>query len=481
MKEDELTEALRRTLRHRAEGIEVSPADPDGVGSVEELPVYGPPRRSHRTYLLATAAAAAAAAVIAVVLLGESGGRHAGISTSNQPSTTLPSPTTTAPSPTTVGTPPTTVAERALTTLPGTTLPATTLPAVYEGPAQGRPSLPDGFDPVSVTFVSASDGWILGSVPCGTTECASMARTTDGGATWHTAGAPAIKLSGDLAVEASVRYADPEDGWVYFTGPGAAAAEIWSTHDAGATWATVSLPGGGTSIADLEASGRVVRAAVITQSGAAVLLQADAANDSWSVSHAEPLPAGAGPVPTAYVVLHGADGWAVAIDRTVTGGARLQGGAWANWSPPCSGANGPVELAVASAVDLAAVCAEGEWGTPDRGTIAGTEWLFVSSDGGTSFSRVAEVPSQAQSVDGVTSAPGTLSTIVASDGEGLLASFNRGSTWSRVYTSGTSRRVRFVGFTTASQGVAIESDPDGSLGSVLMTHDGGHTWQRAGL
>jgi photosystem II stability/assembly factor-like uncharacterized protein len=475
MKEDELTEALRRTLRHRAEGIEVSPADPDRVGSVEELPVYGPRRRSHRTYLLATAVAAAAAAVIAVILLGESGGRHAGIRTSNQGSTTLPSPTTMAPSPSTVGTPPTTTAQPQVPPV----LPATTVPAVQQGAAQGRPSVPAGFDPVSVTFVSASDGWILGSVPCGTTECASMAHTTDGGATWSPAGAPAVKLAGELTAEASVRYADPEDGWVYFTGPGAAAAEIWSTHDGGATWATVSLPGGGTKVADLEASGGVVRAAVLSPTGATVLLQAPAGNDSWSVSHAEPIRAGAGPVPNAYVVLHGAGGWAVAIDRTVTGGARLLDGAWANWSPPCSGANGPAVLGAASAVDLAAVCAEGAWGTPDRGTIAGTDWLFVSHDGGTSFSRVAEVPSQ--SVDGLTSAPGTSATIVASDGEGLLASFDGGSTWTRVYSSGAGRRVRFVGFTTAGQGVAIESAPDGSLGSVLMTHDGGHTWQRAGL
>ena len=47
-----------------------------------------------------------------------------------------------------------------------------------------------GFEPVSVTFVSADEGWVLGSVPCGSTRCAAIERTTDGGRTWASAPAP---------------------------------------------------------------------------------------------------------------------------------------------------------------------------------------------------------------------------------------------------------------------------------------------------
>ena len=57
---------------------------------------------------------------------------------------------------------------------------------------QGLASSPSsGFSPVSVTYVSASDGWALGTVACGPNRCLRLLRTTDDGATWSPVPVPA--------------------------------------------------------------------------------------------------------------------------------------------------------------------------------------------------------------------------------------------------------------------------------------------------
>src|SRR6185437_2971484 len=67
-------------------------------------------------------------------------------------------------------------------------------------PAAAAPtggSVPSGFNPASVTFISAADGWVLGSAPCANPVCTSVVRTTDGGRSWSDVPAPTEKLSTD--------------------------------------------------------------------------------------------------------------------------------------------------------------------------------------------------------------------------------------------------------------------------------------------
>jgi photosystem II stability/assembly factor-like uncharacterized protein len=53
----------------------------------------------------------------------------------------------------------------------------------------------------------------------------------------------------------------------------------------------------------------------------------------------------------------------------------------------------------------------------------------------------------------------------------LIGTFDGGATWSVVNHQSDSEAWLQVGFTTASQGVAIDSS-----GALLMTFDGGHDW-----
>jgi photosystem II stability/assembly factor-like uncharacterized protein len=76
------------------------------------------------------------------------------------------------------------------------------------------------------------------------------------------------------------------------------------------------------------------------------------------------------------------------------------------------------------------------------------------------------------------------SVAVLASGSDILATFDGGSTWTTVYMGPASQGIDYLGFTTTTQGVAIElespicstSGCTSPAGSLLMTHDGGHEW-----
>ena len=332
-----------------------------------------------------------------------------------------------------------------------------------------------GFQAGSVTFVSTQDGWVLGTVPCASGgSCLALARTQDGGTTWTPAVAPPagfLLSSGGTGVS-GIRFADQKDGWAFGT-------QLWATHDGGTTWTQVSLPGLSTEVSppiqDLEASAGLVHAVYSTSGGFAIATSPVASN-SWTASPAT-IPFGAGPVPIAQLVLQGSAGWALENDRTVAGGARLQGGSWSSWTPPCGAVGGPAALAGSSAQDVVAVCVQGVWA---GGAISVQS--YVSTDGGSSFTAMATpLPFSAAAVaaDGdappPAASPSTSVVVAGVEGE-LLATFDGGTTWSTVYPGAATAMIDYVGFTTSSQGVAIEGTIVGPLGTLLMTMDGGHTW-----
>lgn len=515
MNDDELIERLRRTLHDHAESLQPTPGalpTPDEVarasgrlvGPGEEglgtgptggdrryradtderqtaeyvlLPPTGPVpifgrgngRRWPPLVGLGALAAAAAAIVAAVVLTG---GRH--------PLTTGPAGTQ-SPSPTTVVT-------RPATTTPAPTTAVRPQPATTVAPPPA--DVPAGFEPDAVTFVSPYEGWVLGRDPGGTGSCATLARTIDGGYHWTALTAPTIDGScGSGAAPMSLRFADAMDGWVY-TAPGPdGTSQLWSTHDGGTSWTAVRIPLTGATIAALEAAGGHVQMVVYGPCpdgttgcrGQTVeqLLTSPVGYDEWTSSPLQPS-IGAGPALSPELTLWGTVGWLVNTNRTVVSGAELSAGSkWSAWTPPCSSAHGAGVLAAASGSELAAVCAEGVWGPPDTGTTAGHDWLFLSDDAGATFHAVAALPGD-QPLS-VTTPPGQPQTIVVADGsDGLIASFNGGTSWSTVepgLSSGSAAAsgnlFSYVGFTTPTQGVAISTQPTPTL---YVTRDGGHDW-----
>ncbi|MGH9115564.1 MAG: hypothetical protein ACRDWW_06995 [Acidimicrobiales bacterium] len=455
MNDDELVARLRDTLRSIANvvtpsaGLRLPPAGPGS--SRLRHPLAGRP-------LALAASVAAAAAVAAAVVFGTTTGtgHHR-----TRVAVSGPAPTSTTP------------AHSPATASVASTAPPTT---------QAAPSqpVPAGFQPLWVTFVSPQKGWALGSVPCKTGGCASVAVTHDGATTWSAAPAPPITVGSGLR---TITFADGLNGWIVDDPVGKPyASELWATHDGGYAWKRVPVPGGGSVVA-LAASERTAHAVVLDSTVPDFkIYTSPASSDSWTRAPVA-LNLGAGPVPQSDLVLQGSAGWLVDVNRTVVSGARLANGQWSSWTPPCSHDNGPALVAASPPSYLLAVCDEGMWGPPEQSPSGATfpsEWIYVSTDGGTTFSDGVELPASATSVGALsTPAPGTV--VVGGASNGLVATFDGAKTWQTVYRAGPADYVTFLGFTTPTQGVAIvqqgQAGAAQSPGSVmLVTRDGGHHW-----
>jgi hypothetical protein len=330
------------------------------------------------------------------------------------------------------------------------------------------------FDPASVTFVSAGMGWALGTRTCGAAHCLQLQRTSDSGRSWTKAAPLPAALARLTSAGLNVRFADPRDGWIW---GGQGRAVLWSTHDGGRAWRSVSLPSlrGSSSILDLEAAAGTAYLLSYGQSNTVSLVATPVAGDTWraqSTPHLG-LPAGGGNLVGA-LVFYGRTGWLLeGNDRGPTGSARLVGGHWVSWVPPCASVGGSFAVpAAATATELVAACVMGGFASPlspsaPKGATLGSTWLYFSHDGRT-FSAGPELGGRGPSFGELASPkPGTV--LVARDtsaGSDLRASYDGGRSWTTVLHG----EVDYLGFTTPVQGVAIGGH------RLQMTYDGGRHW-----
>src|SRR5947207_14278646 len=102
-------------------------------------------------------------------------------------------------------------------------------PANASGARSGS-AVPSSFHAQSVSWISPDQGRMLGAVQCGTTMCAAVLGTTDGGVTWNKLGTLAAPVTLEKATGVTeVRFADDLHGW-------ALEPALWATTDGGATW-----------------------------------------------------------------------------------------------------------------------------------------------------------------------------------------------------------------------------------------------------
>ncbi len=301
----------------------------------------------------------------------------------------------------------------------------------------------------SATFVSPSTGFVL-------EQDGTVAGTTDGGHSWHRVG----HFAGSTATNEVIRYIGPTDGFAFARLAGA----LSITHDAGASWITLTTPF--SNVADLAIADGTVYVVAMKQGRPPHF-------EIWStpVGHLVwkkallTLPVGAGPVPVEQIVLAGARGWILDQDRTVIAGARLgTGGSWTSWNAPCLHVEGPAYLAASTTTDLFASCDEGVWGGNYPRI---TPTAYVSHDGGTSFARHF-APSF-----GPILSPSPQTAVVAGEAT-LRRTTDGGATWSTVGSTGTGATTDW-GFTSSTQGFVITG------GRVLMTYDAGASWKAVTL
>ena len=305
--------------------------------------------------------------------------------------------------------------------------------------------VPRDFTPTSFTAVAAARWWLLGTAPCASPPCTSILRTDDGGRRFVGIPAPRTNQVGQL------RFADVRDGFAFDPA-------LWTTHDEGATWHVVALPG---TVPELATSGGFAYAIVRNPAGHAVLLRSPVGADSW---------------------------------RRLAGAGAAQGGLWAQGRDvvlESAGPGGqPAHLLISTdagdtfsrhpvppsvACDFALTQGPAAlWADCATGMLSGI-WRAVGAPGATALQRVAGrgLPAQPNSA---AFAAATATTAVAG-AQRLYRTSDGGRTWDRVRSPAAITSWRYLGFTDALRGVALGAAGSSTTLQLLHTSDGGASYQ----
>ena len=315
----------------------------------------------------------------------------------------------------------------------------TASPTPTAQPVVGPPV--QGFVPADVTAISANEWWVLGEdvTTCTSESCTRILHTTDGGATFTSV--PVPPLPAGPAQLSRLRFADASDGWAV-TRNGA----VWSTHDAGQHWAQNT-----SGVTDLEPSGGVAYA--ISCVGSGCLLESTlAGSDSWTTVVGAPT--------GGYLrnlLVNGSRIWAVDGAAAATSLIESTGGGSFNTRAVCPGTLGISSVYAVDATTLWATCA--------TGTQAG---VYLSTNGGQSFAQQGGGVQNSATIAGPSAA-----IAVVGSGTQLVRSTDGGRTFTPVQNGNPGWSL--VGFTTASNGFALDQQPSGGQ-ALWRTNDAGAHW-----
>ena len=345
----------------------------------------------------------------------------------------------------------------------------------------GRPSaIPAGFRAQSLSWISPTQGWMLGVGPCTVSTCTTVVGTTDGGGTWNTLGT----LNASLTLEqetgvTEVRFADALHGWAFWPA-------LWRTRDGGATWKKQRPPGGGHQVLALAGDSDVVYAVVSPCrldricDRPVTLWRTTPGQGSWTQV---PLSL---PATTSQVVLavHGIVAY-LAIPAGLLGPSldpdvlevTVDGQQWSPRPDPCDPANDETLVSVAPLSDtkVALLC------VGDPGIGQATKRVLRSNDTGQTTWPAGTTPR-----DGIVS-------LIAAAPNGTLAVSSWGAPGSWIYRNGdgqtwtTSVSLSDFGegwndivFTTNKVGFVVYGPagvwPYNRVGELWQTQDGGLTW-----
>jgi hypothetical protein len=372
--------------------------------------------------------------------------------------------------------------------------------------------------PVSASFLPSGEGWILSGYHCSTGVCIAVKRTMNDGRSWtsvplpsglRTVANPTVASYFPL-VQQNIYFADAKNGWIYGSAqPGHVAetndsydAEIWSTHDGGATWSAVDTKSLGMRFDVLTvAASRGSVYAISWRTGQTFgLWRSSVATDSWQrLSTPALYSAAGGSNMEGALIFKGANGWLMlGNDRGATASARLaRSGRWVKWTAPCDSVGGSFSAPVAySATTLVDVCTIGGFGadvapgTPHYLKLQ-SNWVFTSHDAGLTFDPTHRVVADGSSeyLDQLPSLPASpaagkifvaksvahgLSTI-----DHLYLTRNGGKTWTSVYATPPtpfSPVIQFVSFTSSRLGYAIVQRT-ATTSTLIISTNGGLTWR----
>lgn len=344
------------------------------------------------------------------------------------------------------------------------------------GMPKGTP-VPAGFSPMSFSAISATAFWLLGTSGTSTARTLTLVRTTDGAKSFVAIPAPPISIPGPGQASTfpeyaeQVRFGDALDGYVYNGASPLTVSPVYDTHDGGATWSKLSLPGllafaiGGGFAYAVSATCKTGRCTNV------VLHRTPVNQEAWSqiampVTSIDSLVS---------LTVHGNSLWMTAT--TASGTTQNQTLIYSSdtgmnltieKSPCYSGLGGSLEAA--SSTVLWAVCPTGMESS-----------AFRSADAGASWQPVSYHPMANSAV--IAPASATVATIAP--GGGILVRVTQGGAMSNgAYSppSGQTPFWSFVGFTTTQVGAALAEVPASTATSaytheqLFRTTDQGQNW-----
>jgi photosystem II stability/assembly factor-like uncharacterized protein len=338
------------------------------------------------------------------------------------------------------------------------------------GTLTGGP-VPAGTEATSVTFVSTTTAFVLGTAPCDVQPCSAILETSDRGAHWVGLPAPRESVSYYLGDGLwGLRFADAQHGYAFGQG-------LWETQDGGHSWQKATPPA--STVLSLEAvqDRELVALAGTCAPGQGCRSQMGLYHEpiggAWSkVSNVGSLNNYVGSIS-----VHGADVWLVAAGsvRISTDG----GVSFATEKQPCAADVSEPDSISDDGNFVYLLCSGG-------GAAGSTEkYVYRTSGPGSAWTLVGHPP---RSGDAGSISAGSESSIVVATYSGaswLYRSTDGGHTWRTALTEDDGGAGwNDLGFTTATDAVVVHGPAlAGSRrpGKVLLSSDGGQTWHAAGF
>jgi photosystem II stability/assembly factor-like uncharacterized protein len=329
-------------------------------------------------------------------------------------------------------------------------------------------SLPAGFFPESLSFVSQTDGYLWGTTPG--SHLGVIAHTTDDGTTWSQLPSPgvdnAFALTGGGRGVGQIRFVSGTVGFLY-------GAKLLVTTDAGTTWAEQRSPG---YIDELEAMrGRVWALVRPTYRSQTVRLYSASAADP-TLQLVTKVPPMTGLAGTAGIA--GSDSIALDNDSVavMVGDSGLwvspNGTAWHQRQDPCQALSTGAKpqsglLSAPSPSSIVAACGY------DVSAGTETKQVWTSTDAGAHWARTPKAPGPGGYLETLT-AGGTGNFLIGDSRGGAQATYNGGARWSADPADGI--ELAFVGFIDPTHVVAVGDRADEEQGAFATSTDSGHSW-----
>jgi len=330
-------------------------------------------------------------------------------------------------------------------------------------------------DPMSSSFLTPSQGWVLGTLGCPT--CVALATTSDGGKTWAELPRPPVTAnwpSPNSGSVSQVSFADRDDGFLY--GPG-----LYVSHDGGKEWSRTTL----TDVVSVSSGAGVAYA--LTSTPSAVWRDVVGSN-TWSRVTLPTAPEVRADTPNTYqlslsgsvllLLLEGFSGQQPGADLGALWMSTSGGRSWVARPLPCKSGDGGAALsgiALDHPNEWFVDCFDNEQSSQEQNT---QHHLYESTNSGAVWERLSDPSTHGEPALLAANGSGDAVLTVEDGFGGLLSATSDGGREWRTRLSLGGNFSGFAGLEYVNSSTAFVIGPTHYVpGHLYRSDDGGKTWR----